>query len=146
MYLISPLQDDTNIKDIIAKLDQDLDQFLTVEKTLVHLTMPKFKIESSYDVKLYLRNLGLESIFRQDSADLSGLNEDATTKSPYVNDIVQKAFIEVNEEGTEAAAATATLMKSLPPRIHLDKPFLFFIRDDDTGLNLFSGRVSNPQV
>merc|ERR1712223_815675 len=70
MYIISPAED---IKDPIGQLDQDLDPFLADQ--LIQLTMPKFKIESSYEMKNYLTNLGLESIFHATEADLTGLNE-----------------------------------------------------------------------
>ena len=63
-----------------------------------------------------------------------------------VSAVVQKAFVEVNEAGTEAAAATAGMMmlSSLPPQFNCDCPFLYMIKDNLTGLVLFAGRVANP--
>ena len=88
-------------------------------------------------------------MFSANQADLTGLNQDDQDKSLFVDEIVQKAFVEVNEEGTEAAAATGIMLKSLnfPSKTFaLDKPFLYFIKDSVTGLTLFAGRVSNPKV
>ena len=120
-------------------------------KTLTDLKMPKFKIESSYELESSLKNLGLTSIFDAANADLTGLNVDPNAKSLHVDKIVQKAFIEVNEEGTEAAAATGMLMKTTSIRMPqkemiLNKPFLFYIKDQKTGLNLFSGRLMHPKM
>ena len=84
------------------------------------------------------------------NADLMGLNVNPEEKSLHVDKVMQKAFIEVNEEGTEAAAATGILMKTASVRIPqksviFNRPFLFFIRDHQTGLNLFSGRIMYPE-
>jgi serpin B len=66
----------------------------------------------------------------------------------YVSAVLQKAFIEVNEEGSEAAAATAGIMMArmavLSPQFRCDKPFLYFIKDNLTSLILFGGKVANP--
>lgn len=115
------------------------------------LTMPKFKIASEYMLKKELIELGLETAFDPSNAKLQGFNENLDTKSLFIDEIIQKAFIEVNEEGTEAAAATGVLAKSAlinldQKVIKLNRPFLFFIKDVSSGLILFSGRVSNPAL
>ncbi len=104
--------------------------------------LPRFKIESSYKLRSVLEDLGITELFGS-SADMSGISDSA---SIYVEEIVQKAFIEVNEEGTEATAATAASTRSGGFNSFIaDRPFLFYITDDTTGIHLFSGRVSNPE-
>ncbi len=78
-------------------------------------------------------------------ANLSGISDAAKL---WVSAVVQKAFIEVNEEGSEAAAATAMVVMcysiSICPKFECDRPFLYFVKDNLTGLILFAGRVANP--
>jgi serpin B len=81
--------------------------------------------------------------------DFSGMTG---TRALYISDVIHKAFVAVDEAGTEAAAATAVVMvESAAPiyenlaTMRLDRPFLFLIRDDDTGTILFTGRVLNPE-
>ena len=93
-----------------------------------------------------LQKIGVNDIFDETKADFSALAKDP--KGLYVAAVLQKAFIEVNEEGTEAAAASAaivmTRMMVRNPEFICDRPFLFAIRDNLTGMILFSGRVVNP--
>ena len=85
-------------------------------------------------------------MFDANKADFSGMT--GGTKSLYVSKVVQKAFVEVNEEGTEAAAATAIIFASRSsrgkPEFICDRPFMFLIRDNLTGMILFSGQVTDP--
>jgi len=91
--------------------------------------------------------MGMPDAFDVNKADFSGM-----TGKPdlYITDVVHKAFVDVNEEGTEAAAATGVIMglKSMPTgepiRVEVDHPFLFLIRDVETGAVLFLGRVVQP--
>ena len=112
MYLIAPLDENikcTNhlFKTVIQLEDENFDKFLDSE-VMTTLEMPKFKIEFELDsMKSLLKNVGLNSVFQPHSADLSGFNPNITNL--YIDDIVQKAFIEVNEEGTAAATATVTV-------------------------------------
>jgi serpin B len=110
----------------------------------VTLSMPKFDFESSFDLGETLATMGMPDAFSE-LADFSGM-----TGSPelFISAVVHKAFISVDEEGTEAAAATAAVggAYSLPPHVDLtvDRPFVFLIRDYETGAILFVGRVVDP--
>ena len=116
-------------------------------ESLVELMIPKFKIESKINLKNILSNLGMEKMFQPSTTGLKGISDGVL----FVSDVIQKAFIEVDETGTEAAAATAVFVftkMSLPKidRFVADHPFLFFIRDLQTNLVLFQGRVTKPSV
>ena len=110
----------------------------------VTLTMPKFDFESSFDLGETLATMGMPDAFSQ-TADFSGM-----TGSPelFISAVVHKAFISVDEEGTEAAAATGVAMATSAPEGHVeltvDRPFVFLIRDSRTGAVLFAGRVVDP--
>lgn len=115
--------------------------------TDIHLTMPKFEFESSFSLSETLTTLGMSDAFNPDAADLSGMSDVAL----YIQEALHKAFIAVDEEGTEAAAATAIIIaetSAMPPaepiEVRIDKPFLFYIQDTTTGEILFMGRVLNP--
>jgi serpin B len=111
----------------------------------VDITMPKFKFEYELGLKKTLESMGMEVAFQSGVADFTGINSQG---KPYIQDVLHKAFIGVNEAGTEAAAATAVIIGDEsapePAAIALDRPFLFVIRDDATGSLLFVGRVADP--
>jgi serpin B len=118
-----------------------------LQPTEVALTMPKFEFDSEFSLKDILAGMGMPVAFTED-ADFSGM-----TGNPelFISDVVHKAFVAVDEAGTEAAAATAVIMKltAVPPppmEVTLDRPFIFLIRDIDTGAILFVGRVLNPSA
>ena len=114
----------------------------------VRVYIPKFRLETRYSLPPALAALGMRAAFL-DTADFSGM--DGTTWL-YIEEIAHKAYIDVNEGGTEAAGATAVVMtgKGLSAtdepvaEFRADHPFLFIIRDDGTGTILFVGRVTNP--
>lgn len=109
------------------------------------LMMPKFKLEESYRLNQTLESMGMELAFEPRRADFSGLTE-YTQDNLYVSDVVHKAFVEVNEEGTEAAAATGVAVRAASMSVFaVNRPFLFFIRDRTTGGILFMGRVTDPR-
>ncbi len=109
------------------------------------LTMPKFRFEASFALVPVLRALGMRDAFTPFAADLSGIDG---TRELYVTDVLHKAYVAVNEAGTEAAAATAVIVGivSVPEPVTIDRPFLFFIRDIPTGAVLFGGRVVDPRA
>jgi serpin B len=115
----------------------------------VNVFLPKFKMTAEFSLKDTLMALGMSDAFDPDRADFSGMDG---RKDLYVGAVIHKAFVEVNEEGTEAAAATAVLMDFAAvmqhpqpiPVFRADHPFLFLIRDNHTGSILFLGRVMDP--
>ena len=111
----------------------------------VNIKMPKFKIDYELGLKKTLMEMGMEVAFDAGKADFSGINSKG---QPYIEDVLHKAFVGVNEAGTEAAAATAVIIGDEsapePAEITLDRPFLFFIRDNATKSVLFVGRVADP--
>lgn len=114
----------------------------------VELFLPKFKITwGTKSLAAPLKALGMRDAFGG-KADFSGINGD---RDLFIADVLHKAFVDVNEEGTEAAAATAVVMRTKsismpPPVVRADHPFLFLIRDNATGALLFMGRVANPKA
>jgi serpin B len=113
--------------------------------TQVMLSMPKFSFRSRAQLKDTLSELGMPIAF-SDHADFSGI----TKQEPLeIADVIHQAFIAVDETGTEAAAATAVVFRSVSAplkqvELKIDRPFLFLIQDDGTGTVLFMGRVADP--
>jgi len=126
-----------------ANLSQVLGSF--GPETNVELYLPKFKVESTLELNKPIQNIGITDIFDVSKADLSGMTGN---KNLYVSTVIQKAFVEVNEEGAEAAAATGAVFmsKSAPmsKMFECNRPFIFLIREKSSGLVLFSGRMINP--
>jgi serpin B len=118
-----------------------------LSNTQVVLSMPKFSFRFNAKLKSALGELGMPIAFT-DRADFSGM----TKQDPLeIAEVIHQAFIAVDEKGTEAAAATAVVMRltSAPQRqveLKIDRPFFFLIQDDDTGAILFMGRVADPKA
>ncbi|EPY82738.1 hypothetical protein CB1_000632080 [Camelus ferus] len=151
------------VVDAFSSQDADLspslqlEDKLTAEKLLewtssqnmrtsqVDLHLPRFKVEETYDLKDMLRALGVVDSFNSQKADFSGMTR---KNNLVVSKALHKSFVEVNEEGTEAAAATGIVIRETAAlhyeRFHCDHPFLFFIRHNKTNSILFLGRVSSP--
>ncbi len=118
----------------------------------VILRMPRFKLDYSFSAKEGLQALGLADAFDKEHADFRPIAErldGVPIPSIWIEDAVQTAFVEVNEEGSEAAAATAfsAEIQSEPPppvEVTIDRPFIFLLRHSDTGAVLFMGRVLDP--
>uniref|UniRef100_A0A131YJ16 Serpin B n=1 Tax=Rhipicephalus appendiculatus TaxID=34631 RepID=A0A131YJ16_RHIAP len=109
----------------------------------IKLHLPRFKLEQKYDLKKVLPKLGIKRMFNAGEADLSRINGD---KSLFVDQVMHEAVVEVNEEGSEAAAVTGVTINTRtitgPHEIHVDRPFLFFIDNKRTGNVLFVGQVN----
>lgn len=146
MLVLLPLQKDgiTNLeKNLNARqLQQWTDQ---IQKQKVETWFPKFKLTSSFDLNDPLLALGMLDAFGK-KADFSGMDG---TRRLYLSAVVHKAFVEVNEEGTEATAATggviSTTSAPILPQFRADHPFLFLIRDTVSKSILFIGRVVQPK-
>jgi serpin B len=109
----------------------------------VRVFLPRFKVTGKFAMKETLKAMGMVEAF-SDNADFSGMSNTPL----QIDEVLHRAFVEVNEEGTEASAATAVIMKKRGriPMFRADRPFIFLIRDSRTGAVLFMGRVSNPVV
>uniref|UniRef100_A0A3B5LPG8 Serpin B6 n=1 Tax=Xiphophorus couchianus TaxID=32473 RepID=A0A3B5LPG8_9TELE len=136
---------------------EKLEQALTYEKFMdwtnpdmmdmieVQVGLPRFKLEEKYDMKAVLTSMGMVDAFDQSRSDFSGMSP---ANDLFVSEVYHKAFVEVNEEGTEAAAATAAVMMlrcaMIPATFIADHPFLFFIRHNPSKSVLFAGRYCSP--
>jgi serine protease inhibitor len=129
-----------------------------LQKRKTHVLLPKFKMETDYKLGETLQAMGMVRAFtdprQANGADFTGMCASADPRLRlYISKVLHKAFVEVNEKGTEAAAATAVMMmaNSAPitvpftPTFKADRPFLFLIRDIRTGSVLFMGRMTNPK-
>jgi serpin B len=116
-----------------------------LQLTEVALTMPRFEFDSEFSLRDTLAEMGMPVAF-SGAADFSGMTG---TPDLCISEVLHKAFVSVDEAGTEAAAATAVIMKETampgqPVEVTIDRPFIFLIRDIETGAILFIGRVLNP--
>ena len=127
----------------ISKLNQMLDELYQYPSLSLDVFMPKFKVTTSMNLDDKLQKMGMKDVFDANKADLSGITG---YKALYVSSAVHKAFIKVDEEGTEAAGATGIIVgvKSLPFQFTINRPFMFMIRHNPTGTVLFMGRVMDP--
>ena len=141
------LPDEGTLGAFEDSLDSELfDQIMDgIETDYVTLTMPLFKFESEFSLAKTLAGMGMPDAFG-DGADFSGMTG---SKDLWISRVVHKAFVSVDEEGTEAAAATGVVMATSGPSkepivVTVNRPFIFLIQDTGTGTVLFLGRVSNP--
>jgi len=118
----------------------------SLQPSSVQLALPKFKFEREFGLANQLATLGMTDAFDPDKADFSGMTE---KDDLYISEILHKAFVAVDEKGTEAAAATAAIVAAtgapvFDVNLTIDRPFIFLIRDLPTGQVLFIGRVLDP--
>ena len=136
--------------ELVARVIEDL------ETREVVLTMPKFEFQSEFDLVDTLKAMGMADAFDSTSADFSGMGGRSCLAGDirclFLSGVIHKAVVSVDEEGTEAAAATGMIVSlssgepGLPVELTVDRPFIFLIRDGATGTILFVGRVLDPSV
>ncbi len=151
---------------MVVLLPRNITRFADLEKSLtaskvegwvkklhvqdIGLTLPRFKMEKGLQLSSELRALGMADAFDPAAADFSGMTGE---RELFLGNVFHKAFVEVNEEGTEAAGATVVeVMKSSdgpvvrpPPAFRANHPFVFLVRDNRNGAVLFLGRVVDPR-
>jgi serpin B len=149
MVVLLPEKTD-GLAELEATLTRDNLQHWTsaLRPEQVDVYLPRFQTTASFDLNDTLKRMGMPSAFDPRAADFSGMTGG---KDLYLSKIVHKALVDVNEEGTEAAAATGVVMAPTAIRIEkpkpvfrADHPFVFFIRDNRNGAILFLGRLMNP--
>jgi len=115
----------------------------------VRLTMPKFTFDSSFRLAQTLSDMGMPDAVVYQVADFSGMDD---SRELFIGEVIHKAFVSVDEAGTEAAAASAVVLPAAaresarPMEVTVDRPFVFLLRDIETGTILFIGRVVDPSV
>lgn len=150
MLILLPKEPD-GLWDLAERLDVDrLERIVdSLESIQARVDLPRFEFESEFDLREALGVLGMPLAFSRE-ADFTGMAEDAEAEQLHLSDAIHKAFIDVHEEGTEAAAATAIGARVVAapvelPHVRVDRPFLFLIRDTDTQTILFFGHVMDPR-
>ncbi|XP_067323625.1 serpin B3-like [Anolis sagrei] len=118
-----------------------------MKKQKMRVFIPKFKLEEKCELVPILEAMGMTDVFQWGKADLSGISKNQD-RNLIVSDIIHKAYVDVNEEGTEAAAATGVevvpVSVEILPEFKAEHPFMFLIRHNSTGSILFGGRYSSP--
>ena len=149
MQVFLPKSNSTVEKLLAELIPEDLNLLEKEYPQDVKVLLPRFKMETTYDLIEPLKSMGLNLPFS--GGDFSKM----TAERLQISKIIQKAFVEVKEEGTEAAAVTVILMQTtttrsqvndLVPLFRADRPFFFLLREKSTGLILFTGVVENPDI
>ncbi|CAJ1081847.1 uncharacterized protein LOC117829333 [Xyrichtys novacula] len=151
LFLPNDIEDDTTG---LEKLENELTHQKFVDWTRpdmmshgeVDVKLPRFKLEENYDLKKVLVEMGMSDAFDVSMSDFSGMSP---ANDLVLSKVVHKAYVDVNEEGTEAAAVTAPVVSvrslKIPFTFYADHPFIFFIRHNQTKTILFAGRFCNPE-
>ncbi len=155
MYMAVLLPDLGRFQEFEERLDGGFvgQALARVSESYLALEMPRFEFDAAFRLGETLKALGMSAAFDAGAADFSGMDGLSCAARDkgclYIGAVVHKAFVSVDEAGTEAAAATAVMMqtesaKPIPVEVKVDRPFIFVIRDYATGTNLFVGRVVKP--
>ncbi|XP_006889776.1 PREDICTED: plasminogen activator inhibitor 1 [Elephantulus edwardii] len=145
MFIAAPYEKEVPLSALTSSLDAQLISQWKGNMTRVPrlLVLPKFSLESEVDLRKPLENLGMTDMFRSDRADFTGLSDQ---EQLCVSQALQKAKIEVHESGTVASSSTAFVVSArmAPEEIIMDRPFLFVLYHNPTGVILFIGQVMEP--
>jgi serpin B len=142
MVVILPKRNDVHRYEAGFTREEYGECVAALEQAKLNVFLPRFKLETRYDMGRDLAEMGMPTAF-SDGADFSGISDGGL----YISKVIHQAYVDVNEEGTEAAAATGVVMLSAAPMLEefrADHPFIFVISDRGTGLILFMGRVVDP--
>lgn len=155
MYIFLP-EKDSSLEEFYKTLNTEawnkwMSQFRDMEGSIV---FPRFKLEYGVTLNDTLKSLGMEIAFDRDRANFRNMCEFSKDENVYIDDVLHKTFVEVNEEGTEAAAVTSISMGMATEayrtkktfRMVVDRPFFFAIRDNKTGAVLFMGSIVEPKI
>jgi len=151
MLILLPKNDDLETLENLLSTKKLSEWKKDFEEKRVKVFIPKFKFETKYFMADDLKAMGMPLAFKQPGADFSGIDG---TENLFIGEVIHQAFIEVSEEGTEAAAATAVVMvetapKQKPPETPIfraNHPFIFLIQEKETGNILFMGKIVNPTI
>ena len=146
MTVVLP-SESAGMDELIHSLNSDTWNGLisNLEHTEIDLFIPRFSLSYQTSLRNTLIQMGIEQAFSPAEADFSRIHP---TMDLFITDVIHKSFVEVNEEGTEAAAVTAVIIGTTsvgpdtPPIVRLDRPFLFTIREKTTGTIIFMGKIS----
>ena len=136
-----------SVDELVASLDdQQWSELVSgLQESRLDLAVPRFRLEYEQELSEPLQAMGMQRAFVPNGANFSGMSA-SHGEELYLSSVLQKTFVEVNEEGTEAAAATSVgvSVTSLPPTMRIDRPFLFAIRENFSGAILFIGKIVDP--
>ena len=146
------LPDEGRFREFEDSMDAALVEQALADAQREHLAlvMPKFEFESQFELAKTLERMGMPNAFDNRASDFSGMDGNSCFAGDvpclFIRDVIHQAFVSVDEQGTEAAAATAVMMQleSEPSELAIDRPFIFLVRDSATGAILFLGRLLDP--
>lgn len=146
MIIVLPKENNISIAESALNAENLLNWRNDFDETEINIEIPKFKFEKKYPLNNLLKEMGIIDAFIPDVADFSGMDG---TKKLFISRALHQSYVEVNEEGTEAAAATAIFVEltAIPPEpkeFIADHPFVFLIQHEETGAVIFMGKVMNP--
>jgi serine protease inhibitor len=137
-----------DVDQLLASLDAERWNGIlgSLTESQIHVSLPRFRLEYEQSLNDVLEAMGMRRAFIPGGADFTRMS--SRGEDLYVSEVLHKTFVEVNEEGTEAAAATKVTISvvSMPPGIRVDRPFVFAIRERFSGTILFQGKIVDPRA